>query len=221
MNGRIWLAIGVLALSGVVAAQVEQEQVIAPVKQQLRQQPSLGAVAKATQKQRAKAAAAKAATEATSAGKGKAGAVTKATTAETDAAAPKQKYTNENLDGRPRPVAPTTYRAATARTTSMTRASGEGQDEAYWRRRAEPIRQQLEYHTDRLNLAKKRLEKLKADGGLDVSVANGKSSAIQGERERLTSYVQELEYQVSRYEQQMKTLEDEGRKAGALPGWFR
>ena len=44
---RIWLGIGVLALSGVVAAQVSQEQ------------PSLGAVAKATKEQRAKAAAAK------------------------------------------------------------------------------------------------------------------------------------------------------------------
>jgi len=198
MSGRIWLGIGVLAFSGVVAAQVKQEQVIAPVKQQ---QPSLAAVARATKEQRAKTSAAKAAAEAKSPSKAK--------------------YTNNNLDGRPRPVAPTAYRAATAKSTSMTSGQGDGKDEAYWRRRAEPIRQQLEYNTDRLNLAKKRLESLKSNEGLDVSVANGKTSAVQGERQRLISYVQELEIQVRNYEQAMKSLEDEGRKAGALPGWFR
>jgi hypothetical protein len=70
-------------------------------------------------------------------------------------------------------------------------------------------------------MAKKRLESLKADEGLDVSVANGRSSPTQAERQRLASYVQDLEYQVRSNEQAMKDLEDEGRKAGALPGWFR
>lgn len=180
---RIWLGMGVLALSGVVAAQVTQEQ------------PSLGAVAKATKEQRAKAAAAKAASKTPA-------------------------YSNGNLDGRPQPSSPTTYRTA-MKSTSMTRSSGDGKDESYWRRRAQPIRQQLEYSTDRLNMAKKRLESLKADEGLDVSVANGRSSPVQAERQRLASYVQELEYQVRHHEQAMKNLEDEGRKAGALPGWFR
>jgi hypothetical protein len=196
---RIWLGIGVLALSGAVAAQVKQEQ------------PSLGAVAKATKEQRAKA---KAAADAKAAANAKATANAKA------AASKPTTYTNENLDGRPRPVSPTTYRAA-VRSTSLARSSAEGKDETYWRRRAQPIRQQLEYNTDRLNMAKKRLESLKADEGLDVSVANGRSSPVQAERQRLTSYVQELEYQVRHYEQAMKNLEDEGRKAGALPGWFR
>ena len=70
-------------------------------------------------------------------------------------------------------------------------------------------------------MAKKRLESLKADEGLDVAVANGRSSAAQAERQRLASHVQELESQVHYLEQRMKNLEDEGRKAGALPGWFR
>ena len=103
----------------------------------------------------------------------------------------------------------------------MVRSSGDGKDESYWRRRAEPIRQQLESNTDRLNMAKKRLESLKADEGLDVAVANGRSSAAQGERQRQASLVRELESQVQYLEQRMKNLEDEGRKAGALPGWFR
>ena len=183
---RIWLGIGVLALGGVVAAQVKQEQ------------PSLGAVAKATKEQRSKAKAA----------------------ADAKAASKPATYTNENLDGRPRPSAPTAYRTA-VRSASMVKSGSDGKDEAYWRRRAEPIRQQLAYSTERLNAAKKRLESLKADEGLDVAVANGRSSAAQGERQRQASLVQELESQVQYLEQRMKNLEDEGRKAGALPGWFR
>ena len=183
---RIWLGIGVLALSSVVAAQVNQEQ------------PSLGVVAKATKEQRAKAKAA----------------------ADAKAASKPATYTNENLDGRPRPSAPTAYRTA-VRSASMVKSGSDGKDEGYWRRRAEPIRQQLAYSTERLNAAKKRLESLKADQGLDVAVANGRSSAAQGERQREASLVQELESQVRYLEQRMKNLEDEGRKAGALPGWFR
>jgi hypothetical protein len=202
---RIWLGLGVLALGGVVAAQARQGQ------------PSLDAVAKATKEERAKAAAAKATTKTTA----KSGGVAKTASPDNTDEATRTKYTNDNLDGRPRPSAPTAYRTATARSTSLMRASGEGKDEAYWRRRAEPIRRQLEYSTERLNIAKKRLESLKADDGLDVSVANGRSSAAQAERQRLASYVQELEFQVRSNEQAMKSLEDEGRKAGALPGWFR
>jgi hypothetical protein len=123
---RIWLGIGVVALSGVVAAQVKQEQ------------PSLGVVAKATKEQRAKAKAA----------------------ADAKAASKPATYTNENLDGRPRPSAPTAYRTA-VRSASMVKSGSDGKDEAYWRRRAEPIRQQLAYSTERLSAAKKRLDALK------------------------------------------------------------
>ena len=206
---RIWLGIGVLALSGVVAAQVRHEQ------------PSLGAVAKATKEQRAKAKAAadaKAAASAKAAANAKAAASAKG--ADDKATSKPATYTNENLDGRPRPSAPTAYRTA-VRSASMVKSGSDGKDEGYWRRRAEPIRQQLAYSTERLNAAKKRLESLKADEGLDVAVANGRSSAAQGERLRQASLVQELESQVQYLEQRMKNLEDEGRKAGALPGWFR
>jgi hypothetical protein len=201
---RIWLGISVLALSGVVVAQVSQEQ------------PSLGAVAKATKEQRAKAAAAKAGSKTPV----KFAPVAKTANTENRDEAAGKKYTNDNLDGRPRPSSPTAYRTA-AKGAPMVKSGGDGKDEAYWRRRAEPIRQQLGYSTERLNVAKKRLESLKADEGLDVAVANGRSSTAQGERQRQASLVLELESQVQYLEQRMKNLEDEGRKAGALPGWFR
>jgi hypothetical protein len=79
----------------------------------------------------------------------------------------------------------------------------------------------LQEYTDRLKVAKKEQEALKTKQGLDVAVANGQSSPNTYEVQRLANYVMELEGQVRRYEGAMKSLEDEGRRAGALPGWFR
>jgi hypothetical protein len=71
-----------------------------------------------------------------------------------------------------------------------------------------------------LSVVKARLEAIKGNG-LDVSVANGQSSPIQAERRQLNYQVLDLEAQLRRVEQMMATLEDEGRRGGALPGWFR
>jgi hypothetical protein len=129
---------------------------------------------------------------------------------------PAKKYTNEDLVGRPRAW----YRSYSIRPSSASGASGRGNDEAYWRSRAGRIRERLQSSSDRLNLLKTRLDSVKADG-LDISLANGRYSPQQAERQRLKSQVLDLEAQVQQYEQQLKDLEDEGRRAGALPGWFR
>lgn len=201
----MWLGIGVLTLGAVAAAQVKQEQ------------PSLGAVAKAVQEEKAKT------------GKGKLATKTSAKSDDAAKAAPDPKtdettgkqYTNEDLDRRPRPHSPTSSYPTRTRTTSMTKSTDRGADEAYWRRRAGPILERLRDTTERLNEAKAHLENKKAPDGLDVSVANGRSSQAQAERDRLTTYVMQLEGQLRREEQAMKHLEEEGRRAGALPGWFR
>ena len=216
---RIWLGICLLTLGGAVAAQVQREA-----------QPPLGTVAKATREAKAKAASSSAPENKAPA---KSGSSTKAAPDENSVkATAAKKYTNEDLYVRPRPSggpssptsssasSPTTYRTRT--TTGFTSSSADrGKDEVYWRSRAEPVRRALQEYTDRLKVAKKQLETLKANDGLDVSVANGKSSPNQYERQRLTNHVMELEGQVRRYEGAMKSLEDEGRRAGALPGWFR
>jgi hypothetical protein len=156
-------------------------------------QPSLGAVAKAGKEEKAARAGKADATE----------------------QEPAKKYTNEDLVRRPRAW----YRSYS--TASLTPGpGGRGNDEAYWRRRARDIRQRLQAASDRLNLVKARLENVKGEG-LDVSLANGRSSPMQSERQRLKAQVLDLEGQVQFYEQQLKDLEDEGRRAGALPGWFR
>jgi hypothetical protein len=214
---RIWLGIGILTLGGVAAAQVQRES-----------QPSLGTVAKATREAKAKAAA----TTPEHKPPAKAGGPTKATPDQKSATTTAKKYTNEDLYVRPRPSAgassspssstafPATYRTRPA-TGSASNSADRGKDEAYWRSRAEPVRRSLQEYTDRLKVAKKQQEALKAKQGLDVAVANGQSSPNTYEVQRLANYVMELEGQVRRYEGAMKSLEDEGRRAGALPGWFR
>ena len=226
---RIWLGIGLLTLGGAVAAPLTLASAVA-AQVQREAQPPLGTVAKATREAKAKAASSSAPENKAPA---KSGSSTKATPDENSVkATAAKKYTNEDLSVRPRPSggtssptsssasSPTTYRTRT--TTGSTSSSADrGKDEVYWRSRAEPVRRALQEYTDRLKVAKKQLETLKANDGLDVSVANGKSSPNQYERQRLTNHVMELEGQVRRYEGAMKSLEDEGRRAGALPGWFR
>ena len=196
---RILLGIGMLTLGVAVAAQGKKEQ------------PTLGAVAKAAQEAKAKSTA-----EAPVKAKDE---VKTTTDASTEKAAAK-KYSNEDLDGRPQPSSPTAYRTAVKGAAMVSSSGASGRDESYWRARAQSIRQRLQESTDRLNIAKARLDNLKSDG-IDIAVANGRSSPMQAERQRQANYVQELESRVRRDEQALKNLEDEGRKAGALPGWFR
>lgn len=197
---RLWLGIGVLTFGAVVAAQVKQEQ------------PPLGAVAKAVQEEKAQTA-----------GQGKPESKTPVKSEDAAKATPEtKKYTDADLDRRPRPQSPTSSPYSTrARTTTRTTSTSLGSDEAHWRHRASPIRERIQETTERLNAAKAHLESKKAPQGLDVSVANGRSSPAQAERDRLATYVRQLEGQLRRDEQAMKALEDQGRRAGALPGWFR
>src|SRR5262245_31383104 len=162
---RIWLGIGILTLGGVAAAQVQRDP-----------QPSLGTVAKATKEEKTKATA----TTPENKPPAKTGGATKATPDHRSGTTTTKKYTNEDLYVRPRPTegtssstssSPATYRTRT--TTGPTSNSADrGKDEAYWRSRAEPVRRALQEYTDRLKVAKKQQEALKAKQGLDVAVAN-------------------------------------------------
>jgi len=199
---RIILGLAVVSLGAVVAAQVKEER------------PALGTIAKAAQEEKAKAAQeekAKAAKEE----KAKAPATgdSESKTPEKPAA---KKYSNEDL-GRSRPW-PTGLYLSPPPTTPY--RADRPKDEAYWRSRAQPILERQRDITSHLTVLKARLESIKGDG-LDVSLANGQSSPLAAERRQLTYQVTDFEAQLKRYEQLMAALEDEGRRAGALPGWFR
>ena len=206
---RIILGIGVLTLGVAVAAQVKDER------------PSLGTIAKAAQEEKAKAgqeekakaaAASKPESKAPAKPDGAAAAATEGKTEKPGA----KKYTNEDLGrSRPRPM-PLYLSPPSATSFSPDRPK----DEAYWRSRAQPILERQRDITSHLTVLKARLESIKGDG-LDVSLANGQSSPLATERRQLTSQVADFEAQQKRLDEMMAALEDEGRRGGALPGWFR
>jgi hypothetical protein len=210
MTTRILLriGIGVLALGTAAAAQGKKEQ------------PTLGAVAKAAQEEKAKAGAADSKGDSKAAAKTDVAAKAAAADENNAKATAGKKYTNDHLDGRPRPSSPSAYRTA-AKGAAMVSSDGSGKDEMYWRQRAEPVRQRLEYSKDRLNSAKAQYDRSRTDGGLYVPPANGRTSTVQAERQRLATRVQDLEAEVRRAERDWTELEDEARRAGALPGWLR
>jgi len=198
---RIILGIGVLTLGAAVAAQVKDER------------PPLGTIAKAAQEEKAKAAAASKPESKTTAKPNGAAEAPAEGKAEKPGA---KKYTNEDL-GRSRPQPVPLYLSPPPATSFR---ADRPKDEAYWRSRAEPILQRQKEIASYLTRLKARLESIKGDG-LDVSLANGQSSPLAAERRQLTSQVADFEAQQKRYEEMMAALEDEGRRGGALPGWFR
>jgi len=196
---RIILGLAVVSLGAVVAAQVKEER------------PALGTIAKAAQEEKAKAAKEEKAQAAAKAD----AATAPATDGKTEKPAAK-KYSNEDL-GRSRPWPTGLYLSPPPNTPYR---ADRPKDEAYWRSRAQPILERQRDITSHLTVLKARLEGIKGDG-LDVSLANGQSSPLATERRQLTYQVADFEAQLKRYEQLMAALEDEGRRAGALPGWFR
>jgi hypothetical protein len=198
---RLLLGIGAIALGVAVSAQGTQEQ------------PSLGAVAKAAQEEKAKA------NGTSSRAPAKGDATAKATSSGKTEKAPAKKYTNQDLGATsPSPWYPASYStsAASGKGLSGDRSKGE----SYWRSRATPLRQRLEASVARASAMKARLDGIKAEGP-DISTVNGRPSMVQAERQRLTSQLMEAEAQVEINERALKALEEEGRRAGALPGWFR
>jgi hypothetical protein len=198
---RIILGLALVSLGAVVAAQVKEER------------PALGTIAKAAQEEKAKAAATSKSESKTPAKPDGATAATADGKTEKPAA---KKYSNEDL-GRSRPWPTGLYLSPPPNTPYR---ADRPKDEAYWRGRAQPILERQRDITSHLTVLKARLESIKGDG-LDVSLANGQSSPLAAERRQLTYQVADFEAQLKRYEQLMAALEDEGRRAGALPGWFR
>jgi hypothetical protein len=92
-----------------------------------------------------------------------------------------------------------------------------GQDEEYWRGKARPL-------LDRIAATDQQIAKLQDDikkygaGGFDVTTGRKDNVAYINDR---NGQVQELEKRKAGLEKQLDELQDEGRKAGASPAWFR
>jgi len=92
-----------------------------------------------------------------------------------------------------------------------------GQDEVYWRGKAHEL-------LDQITATEQQIAKLKDDikkygtGGFDVTTGMKKNVAYIEDR---NGQVKELEKRKADLEKKLDQLEEQGRKAGAEPAWFR
>ena len=92
-----------------------------------------------------------------------------------------------------------------------------GQDEVYWRGKAHEL-------LDQITATEQQIAKLKDDikkygaGGFDVTTGMKKNVAYIEDR---NGQMKELEKRKADLEKKLDQLEEQGRKAGAEPAWFR
>ena len=92
--------------------------------------------------------------------------------------------------------------------------------EAYWRERGDPIRRRIDEAKSRRALMTARIAEL-TDQLYDIGPLNTRRGGVETERQRLISERDELDRLTAIDIRAFKDLEEEGRRAGALPGWFR
>lgn len=140
--------------------------------------------------------------------------------AQKEKAKPKKVYTEEDLSGMKGGVSVVGEADRKgARSAGPVDPGGEQQPngEQYWRRRARQILNQIAAIDDAIAKTKDDIKKY-GSGGFDVTTGMKNNIAYINDRNgQLTS----LEKRKADLEKQMDDLQEEGRKAGAQPSWFR
>jgi hypothetical protein len=90
-------------------------------------------------------------------------------------------------------------------------------EEAYWRSRARGLLSQMTAVDQQIEKVKEEIKKY-GNGGFDPSTGLGKNVIYVDDRQ---SQLTRLQKQRSDLDKQMDQLQEEGRKAGAQPAWFR
>lgn len=140
---------------------------------------------------------------------------------------PKKVYTEEDLSGMRGGVSvvgdAAGSNAGTAGKKSANGKAGEnvvpmsGQDEAYWRGKAQPILNQIAAIDQEIAKTKEEIKKY-GSGGFDVTTGMKDNIAYINDR---NGQLKDLEKRKTDLEKQLDALQEEGRKAGASPAWFR
>lgn len=175
---------------------------------QTKKAPNLGAVAKATQDAKTKGSESGESSPASADGK-------------TSKPATKT-YTNKDLgDEASTPTtAPASSSVASSSTPSVSSGSGDAKDESYWRGRTAPLKQSIRDNSEKAASMRARIASL-TDDLSGIGALNARRAGVETERQRLITQLEDLEDTIRRDERALKAVEEEGRRAGALPGWFR
>jgi hypothetical protein len=141
---------------------------------------------------------------------------------------PTKKYSNENLSSDPTaPAVPAVKPSNDERTTtdsSLEKAKGDAavptKDEAYWRARWTPLYRKIADELAKSVEMRKRIYELTVDLS-GIGPLNARRGGVEAERQRLMTEADALDNIVARDKAEFEAIREEGRRAGALPGWFR
>ena len=89
--------------------------------------------------------------------------------------------------------------------------------EGYWRGKAQPI---LEEMAEIDGLTTQLGEDIKKYGTAGIDVASGRKDGVAYVRDR-NAQIEKLQKKKAELQKKLGNLEEEGRKAGAKPAWFR
>jgi hypothetical protein len=140
---------------------------------------------------------------------------------------PAKAYTDKDLG--PVPAAPAIVdvksepKAEPSKTSSATatpETKEPPKDEAYWRERIAPLLGQLAGQTAKLEVIDRRIAELTRELG-SIGPKNARWSVAKSESSRLIAQAEQLRTEIKWTKAQIDVVAEEGRRAGALPGWFR
>jgi hypothetical protein len=97
------------------------------------------------------------------------------------------------------------------------RDQSRNREEAHWRGRARNLLSQMAATDQQIEKVKEEIKKY-GNGGFDPSTGLGKNVIYVDDRQ---SQLKRLEQQRANLDKQMDQLQEEGRRAGAQPSWFR
>jgi hypothetical protein len=144
------------------------------------------------------------------------------TSPKTDSAGTTKVYTNEDLSDEPL-VATSANDAKTPTSTKSEKADGRAKGEkgeAYWRSRVAPAHKKINESQRKLDELRKRIAELTTEMNGLVTV-NPRRGSVDSERQKLITQADRQEAELEADKKVLADVEEEGRRAGALPGWFR
>jgi len=151
------------------------------------------------------------------------------------AEAPKSKvYTNKELTSDPRSAAETKTESTEAKAPGREAKSASTKDdkptdgkskdakkdEAYWRGRVAPLHRGVAEKQAKLATLDRRIVELTNDLN-GIGALNARRGGVESERQRLITESDTLRASINAEKADIEAIEEEGRRAGALPGWFR
>jgi hypothetical protein len=144
------------------------------------------------------------------------------TRGKTDSSGATKVYTDEDLSDEPL-AATSANDAKTPTPTKAEKADGRAKGEkgeAYWRSRVAPVHKKINESQRKLDALRKRVAELTTEMDGLVTV-NPRRGSVESERQKLLTQSDRQEADINAGKKVLGDIEEEGRRAGALPAWFR